>query len=73
MTTSAGSIAVATPSIVRQFLDAGVLDEIVVSLVPVLLGKGIRFFDRLAATPIRLTDPAITAGVGVTHLRFAVR
>ncbi|GIF17613.1 deaminase [Paractinoplanes tereljensis] len=65
-------IAVATPSITQQFLDAGELDAIVVSLVPVLLGRGIRFFDNLATTPIRLSDPKVTEGHGVTHLTFQI-
>jgi len=41
-------VAVATPTITQQLLDAGLLDEIAVNLVPVLLGEGIRFFDNLA-------------------------
>jgi dihydrofolate reductase len=65
-------IAVATPTITQQFLDAGVLDAISVSLVPVLLGRGIRFFDHLAKTPIRLGDPTVTEGKSVTHLMYEV-
>jgi dihydrofolate reductase len=54
-------------------LDAGVLDVISVSLIPVLLGRGIRFFDHLAKTPIRLGDPVVTQGKSVTHLRYEVQ
>jgi dihydrofolate reductase len=67
------TVAVATPSIAQHYLDAGALDEISVSLVPVLLGKGIRFFDNLAKTPIRLSDPIVYQGEGVTHLTYQVR
>jgi hypothetical protein len=35
-------------------LDAGLLDEIWVDLVPVLLGKGERFFDQLKEVPFEL-------------------
>jgi hypothetical protein len=35
-------------------LDAGLLDEIWVDLVPVLLGKGERFFDQLKEVPVEL-------------------
>lgn len=66
-------IAVATPSITQQFLNAGLLDTIVVSQIPVLLGRGIRFFDNLAAAPIRLSDPEVVEGHGVTHLTYQVR
>ncbi len=65
-------VAVATPTLTRQYLDAGVLDGIVVSLVPVLLGKGIPFFAGLATAPIRLSDPTVTEGKGVTHLTYRV-
>lgn len=65
-------VVVATPSITQQYLDAGVLDVISVSLIPVLLGRGIRFFDHLATTPIRLGDPKVTPGKSVTHLTYDV-
>jgi dihydrofolate reductase len=65
-------IAVATPSITQQYLNAGLLDEIVVSLVPVLLGRGIRFFDNLAGSPVRLSDPTVVQGRAVTHLTYQV-
>jgi dihydrofolate reductase len=66
-------VAVATPSLTQQYLDAGLLDEIVVSLIPVLLGRGIRFFDNLRTTPVRLTGPTVVEGRGVTHLTYGVR
>src|SRR4051794_25658473 len=53
------TVAVATPSITQQFLNAGVLDGVVVSLIPVLLGSGIRFFDNLTTAPVRLSDPTV--------------
>ena len=65
-------VAVATPALTRQYLDAGLLDAIVVSLVPVLLGGGIPFFADLGKTPVRLGDPRVVAGKGVTHLTYEV-
>jgi dihydrofolate reductase len=64
------SVAGATAS--RELLDAGLLDEIVVSLVPVVLGEGIPWFAG-ARGPVRLEDPEIIPDQGVTHLRFRVR
>lgn len=58
---------------IQQCLNAGLLDEINVDVVAVLLGSGVRLFDHLAATPAVLGNPTVTAGVGVTHLRYAVR
>jgi dihydrofolate reductase len=66
-------VAVSTPTLTQQYLDAGRLDEIVVSLIPVLLGVGIPFFAHLAKTPIRLDDPTVVQGKGVTHLTYRVR
>lgn len=65
-------VVVATPSITRQLLDLELLDTISVSLVPVLLGKGIRFFDQLAKSPVKLSDPTVIQGTGVTHLTYQV-
>jgi hypothetical protein len=33
----------------------------------------VRLFDRLVGTPAVLGNPTVTAGVGVTHLRYPVR
>jgi dihydrofolate reductase len=44
-----------------------------VDVAAVLLGSGVRLFDRLAGTPCVLGDPTVIAGVGVTHLRYPVR
>jgi dihydrofolate reductase len=58
----------------RQCLDAGLLDEIHVDLVPVLLGGGTPFFSDLGTAPVLLDGPtSVVEGTGVTHLRYAVR
>jgi dihydrofolate reductase len=58
---------------IQQLLNAGLLDEINVDVAAVFLGSGVRLFDRLAGTPAVLGNPAVIAGVGVTHLRYPVR
>jgi len=58
---------------VQQLLNTGLLDEISVDIAAVLLGSGVRLFDHLAGTPAVLGNPTVTAGVGVTHLRYPVR
>jgi dihydrofolate reductase len=58
---------------IQQLLNVGLLDEVQIDLVPLLLGSGVRLFDHLAAAPVALGDPAVVAGVGVTHLRYPVR
>jgi dihydrofolate reductase len=58
---------------IQQLLNAGLLDEISVDVVPLLLGDGVRLFEHLAGTPAVLGNPATVQGVGVTHLRYPVR
>ncbi len=66
-------VAVATPSITQQLLNAGLLDAIRVDLVPVLLGEGRPFFANLKDVPVMLDDPSVTEGLRVTHLHYRVR
>ena len=67
------SVGVHGADIIRQLLDAGLLDDLCIDVAAVLLGAGIRLFDGLAGAPAVLGSPTVTAGVGVTHLRYAVR
>ncbi|MCW3033998.1 MAG: riboflavin biosynthesis protein RibD [Solirubrobacterales bacterium] len=55
-------------------LDAGVLDELEIHLIPVLLGQGRRLFENLPADQIELERTRILEGeAGVTHLHYRVR
>jgi dihydrofolate reductase len=72
-TAAAGkSVGVHGADTIQQCLNAGLLDEIHVDIAAVLLGSGIRLFDRLAGTPSILGNPTVVKGVGVTHLRYPV-
>jgi len=67
-------VAVNGGTIARQCLDAGLLDEIWVDLVPVLLGGGTPFFDELKKAPVELEGPlSVVEDTDVTHLRYRVR
>ncbi|MGH3878781.1 MAG: dihydrofolate reductase family protein [Actinophytocola sp.] len=58
----------------RQCLEAGLLDEVGVELVPVVLGAGKPLFPSLASTPVEFEGPtAVVQGTGVTHLRYRVK
>jgi dihydrofolate reductase len=67
------SVAVHGADTIQQCLNAGLLDELAIDVAAVLLGSGVRLFDRLAGTPLVLGDPTVVHGVGVTHLRYPVR
>ena len=60
-------------TIAKQAMEAGLIDEVHVDLVPVLLGKGIPFFGDLSNKPLKLDGPFnVTEGLGVTHLAYRV-
>ncbi len=65
-------VVIASPSIARQALDAGLLDVITVDLVPYLLGSGTPYFANLTSAPVRLDNPTIHPGSRVTHLSYRV-
>lgn len=67
------AVVVSGGTIARQCVDAGLLDEVWIDLVPVLLGSGVPLFPTLAGTPVQLDGPTVIEGDGVTHLRYAVR
>jgi dihydrofolate reductase len=55
-------------------LDAGILDELEIHLVPVLLGQGRRLFDERGPEHIELERTRIIEGEGgVTHLHYRVQ
>lgn len=59
-------------SVVRQYLAAGLLDELELHLVPVLLGGGSRLFDDLGDADVRLEQVRAVEAPGVTHLKYRV-
>ena len=66
-------VSVAGANLVAQLLRAGQLQEIQLSVVPLLLGGGVRLFDHLGPDPIDLELLRVVASDGVTHLRYRVR
>ncbi|OLT46142.1 deaminase [Cellulosimicrobium sp. CUA-896] len=66
-------VAVNAGEIASQALAAGLLEEVVLDVVPVLLGGGVPFFGAIGAAPRLLDGPDVTPGERVTHLRFRVR
>jgi dihydrofolate reductase len=57
---------------VQQYLAAGLLDEMLISLVPVFLGSGARLFDDLGGARPRLEQLETVEAPGVTHIRYRV-
>jgi dihydrofolate reductase len=59
-------------NIIRQYLKAGLLDEMQIHLIPILLGNGIRLFEDLDSEGIELRRASSIETPGATHLRFSV-
>jgi dihydrofolate reductase len=57
-------------SAVQQFLSAGLLDELLISVVPVLLGGGARLFENLGDPLPKLRQVEAVEAPGVTHIRY---
>ena len=66
-----GTVSLAGSTPVQQALRAGLLDEFWISVVPVLLGGGVRLFDHLGG-PIRLEPTEVVEAPGVTHLGYRI-
>jgi dihydrofolate reductase len=66
-------VAVNGGQMARQALEAGLLDEIGIDVVPVLLGVGTKLIADPALPPMELDGPIrVVEGKGVTHLRYKV-
>jgi len=59
-------------SVVQQSIRAGLLDELVISLVPKVLGQGVRLLDGLDPSNIELEVVRVVDAPGVTHLTYRV-
>jgi dihydrofolate reductase len=65
-------VVLCTASILQQGLQAGLVDEIHLDVAPVLLGRGVRLFDRIGEQPLVLEMIRAIAAPGVTHLGYRV-
>jgi dihydrofolate reductase len=59
-------------STARQCLEAGVLDEVLVLIAPVLLGDGVRLFDHPGGSEVALERLSVTEVPHVTNLWYRV-
>ena len=58
------------PTMLREFLAAGLVDHLHVVQVPILLGRGVRLWDGLEALQEQYVVEAVSTPSGVTHLTF---
>ncbi|MET0629133.1 MAG: dihydrofolate reductase family protein [Acidimicrobiia bacterium] len=55
---------------VREFLNAGLVDELHLAVVPILLGRGERLFEDVDAAIARYECIEVTSSPAVAHVRF---
>ena len=59
-------------SVIQQYLNARLLDEIEIHIVPLLLGGGARLLENLEAHRISFEPIRTLVGPGVAHLKYRV-
>jgi dihydrofolate reductase len=59
--------------LLRQYLDAGAVDELTLTIAPVLLGAGKRLFDGIERTDLMFERTDVIESPYATHLRYEVR
>lgn len=58
------------PTVVRDYLKAGLVDRLHVAITPILLGQGIRLWDDLRGLEAGYTVRSETAESGTVHITF---
>jgi dihydrofolate reductase len=58
------------PTMIRDFLAAGLVDHLHLVMVPILLGRGVRIWDGLEGVEKGYEVESVSSPSGVTHLTF---
>ncbi|RBY82485.1 hypothetical protein DQ238_04120 [Geodermatophilus sp. TF02-6] len=66
-------VSVAPGDVAGQALQAGLIDRVVLNLVPVVLGSGRPFFGAGGTVELAFEDPQVVEGKRVTHLVYDLR
>jgi dihydrofolate reductase len=66
-------VTISSTQIAQQALDLGLVDEVCVSVVPVLFGEGVPYFAKLNRGHVMFDDPEVVQGRRALHLRYPVR
>lgn len=72
-TADGANVVILGANVARQCLEAGLLDEIIVHIAPVLVGEGVRLFQSAGGAPIRLEAISSRMEGETTVPRYAVR
>jgi len=58
--------------LLRQFLEAGLVEELTITVAPILLGGGKRLFEGIGRTDIAFERTAVVESPFATHLRYRI-
>jgi len=58
------------PTMIREFLKAGLVDHMHIVVAPILLGRGVRLWDGLEGMEKNFRIESIASPSGVTHMTF---
>lgn len=67
-----GYVNIIGADVARQCLAAGILDEVLAIVAPVLLGDGVRLFDHPGGTNVRLERVGVSEAPSATNLHYRV-
>ncbi len=64
------NLEVFSPTIGRQLLERGIIDEVDLHIAPVLLGDGIRLYDNPGSAPVRLQRVGEGDPTSIVNVRY---
>ncbi|HEX5619479.1 MAG TPA: dihydrofolate reductase family protein [Solirubrobacteraceae bacterium] len=70
---SGADVVVLGANVAAQCLEAGLLDEVILHVAPILVGDGVRLFDRPGGEPFRIKPISSTVEGEITVVRYSVR
>ena len=59
--------------VLRQCLEAGFVDELALTIAPILLGSGKRLFDGIGSADLEFEPAAVVESPSATHIRYRVK
>lgn len=63
---------IGSANVAQQLISADAVDALELAVTAVLLGSGVKLFDRLAHLPIRLEPTRVLESQRITHIRYDV-
>ena len=67
-----GGIYLDGGALIRSFLDAGLVDEVTVTVIPVILGEGVPLFAGSAPRRMLRLERSRDLGAGIVQLRYSL-